>query len=230
MRQAIEQLQLELSRRGFLKRTIQAAGIGLFWDRFGERLYGQTSTTDPKAVYSAIGNIVIPVDEDPGWITFEPGISDYALNTFVPQVLLGGGDMSKLTIQGVLATLMAFNDLPPLIGYSTAPFMGMTEALQSQYFGNILSGQFENYGVQDILFTAAFVSVFSARAVFFSNYPYHLATPGSEFQVLPAAKVRTGWDIMGFRGPVGPAEEKQLRDKYANHQVLPGVDPNNPYF
>jgi hypothetical protein len=230
MRQAIEQAHAEFSRRGFFKRTAQAAGIGLFWERFGARMFAQTSSTDPKAVYGAIGNIVIPVDEDPGWATFEPGISDYGLNIFVPQVLLGGGQQASLTFQGVLGTLIALNETPPLIGFSTSSFLGMSEQLQSQYIGNILSGQFESYGVQDILFTGAFVSIFSTRAVFFSNYPNHLATPGAEFQVLPASSVKTGWDIMGFRGPVGAAEEKQLRDKYANHQVLPGMDPNNPYI
>jgi len=230
MRQAIEQAQAELSRRGFFKKTLQAAGLSLFFDRFGDRLYGQTSSTDPMAVYSAIGNIVIPVDQDPGWATFEPGISDYGLNTFVPQVLLGGGDQSKVVFLGLLGTLVALNEVPPMIGYSPSTFLGMTEPLQAQYIGNILSGQFENYGVQDVIFLACFVGIFSTRAVFFSNYPNHLATPGAEFQIRPASNVKTGWDIMGYRGPIGPDEEKQLRDKYANHQVLPGMDPNNPYI
>src|SRR5258706_13292629 len=94
MRQAMERLHAEASRRDFLKRTIQAASVGLFWDRFGNRLFAQNSSkTDPRAVYSAIGNIVIPVDNDPGWKTFEPGISDYGLNVFTKQVVLGGNDL-----------------------------------------------------------------------------------------------------------------------------------------
>jgi hypothetical protein len=226
-RQSIELLHKELSRRSFFKRTIQAAGIGLFWDHFGDRLFGQTSTTDPLAVVSAIGNVVVPVDQDPGWVTFDPGISDYALNVFAKQVLLGG---NELVFQGLLGTLQAVNDVPPLIGFAPTPFMAMSEPLQSQYLGNIISGQFEGYGLQDVLFLGAFVGLFSARAVFFSNYPNHLATPGAEFQVLPASKVKTGWDIMGFKGPVGPDEEKQLRDRYFDVPVLPGMDPNNPYI
>jgi hypothetical protein len=42
--------------------------------------------------------------------------------------------------------------------------------------------------------------------------------------------VKTGWQIMGFKGPVGPAEEAQLRARYSNITVNPGVDPKNPYF
>jgi hypothetical protein len=226
-RKSIELLGQELSRRSFFKRTIQAASIGLFWDRFGERLYGQTSATDPKDVVSAIGNIVVPVDQDPGWATFEPGITDYALNVFAKQVLLGGNDP---VFQGLLGTLVAVNEAPLLIGYSNANFLGMTEALQAQYIGNIISGQFENYGLQDILFLGAFVGLFSARAVFFSNYPNHLAIPDAEYQVRPASTVKTGWDIIGFKGPVGPEEEKQLRDRYFDVPTLPGMDPNNPYI
>jgi len=226
-RQSIELLHQELSRRSFFKRTLQAAGIGLCWDRFADKLLAQTSTTDPLAVFSAIGNVVVPVDQDPGWATFDPGISDYGLNVFAKQVLLGGND---LVFQGLLGTLQALNDVPPLIGFAPSPFLGMSEALQAQYIGNIISGQFEGYGLQDILFLAAFVGLFSARAVFFSNYPNHLATPGAEFQVRQPSKVKTGWDIIGFKGPVGPDEEKQLRDRYFDVAVLPGMDPNNPYI
>jgi len=228
MRQAMELLQQELSRRAFLKRTVQAAGIGLFWERFGNKLFGQgvASTTDPRAVYSAIGNVVIPIDDDPGWATFEPGISDYALNTFIPQVLLGG---NSLVFEGLLGTFQAYNVLPPLINFGTLQFLDMSVSLQSQFFGNVLSGQFESTGAQDVLFLATFVGLFSTKAVFFSNYPNHLATPGAEFQVRPPSSVKTGWDIMGFRGPVGPDEENQLRQRYRNIQVLPGMDPKNTY-
>ena len=226
-RQSIELLHQELSRRSFFKRTFQAAGIGLALDRFADKLFGQTSTTDPLAVFSAIGNVVVPVDQDPGWATFEPGISDYGLNVFAKQVLLGG---NELVFAGLLGTLQAVNDVPPLIGFAPTPFLGMSEALQSQYIGNIISGQFEGYGLQDILFLGAFVGLFSARAVFFSNYPNHLATPGAEFQVRKPSPVKTGWDIIGFKGPVGPEEEKQLRARYFDVPVLAGMDPNNPYI
>jgi len=229
IRQAIEQLHKEVSRRVFFKRTVQAAGLGLFWDRFGSQLFAQGTPrpTDPKAVYSAIGNIVIPVDDDPGWATFEPGISDYGLNVFLKQAILGG---NELVFQGLLATFVAMNELPPLIDFAVLRFLEMGESLQAQYFGNILSGQFENTGAQDVLFLATFVGMFSTKALFFSNYPNHMATPGAEFQVRPPSNVKTGWDIMGFRGPVGPEEERQLRARYFDVETLPGMDPKNTYI
>ena len=189
MREAIESLQKELSRRAFLKRTVQAAGIGLFWDRFGDRLFAQQSNTNPVAVFSTIGNIVIPVDQDPGWATFEPGITEYGINVMIRQVLLAG---NPLLFQGVMGSLIAFNELPPLTRFSPLPFVNMRESDQQQYFGGILTGQFEESGAQDVLFLAAFVSLFATKAVFFSNYPNHLATPGAEFQVRPPSDVKIG--------------------------------------
>lgn len=225
-REAMMAAAEHLSRRAFFKRTVKAAGIGLACDKFGPRLFGQTAA-DPKAVLSAMGNIVIPVDNDPGFATFEPGISDYALNVMTKQVLLGG---NEVLFQGVAGTLSAFNEIPFLVGYGTRRFLEMPDTLQSTFYAQILQGGLENYGVQDILFTAAFVGLFSSKATFFSNYPYHLAKPDSEYQILPANKPKTGYDIMGFRGPVGPDEETSLRAKYKDHKVNPGMDPNNPYI
>jgi hypothetical protein len=216
-----------LSRRGFFKRTVKAAGIGLFCDKYGPQVFAQAASIDPKTIMSAMGNIVIPIDDDPGFATFEPGISDYALNVMTKQVLLGG---NEILFQGILGTMVAFNEIPFTIGYATRRFLEMPESLQSSFYGQVLQGAFDNFGVQDILFTAAFVGLFSSKATFFSNYPYHLATPGAEFQILPANKPRTGWDIMGFRGTVGPAEETALRTRYKDHKVNPGMDPNNPYI
>ena len=225
-REAMIAVTEDLSRRSFFKRSVKAAGIAAFWDKFGPRMFAQTAT-DPKAVFSAMGNIIIPVDDDPGWATFEPGISDYGLNVMTKQVLLGG---NELLFQGILGTLVAFNEIPAAIGIGTRRFLDMPDSLQSTFYGEVLSGGFENYGVQDILFTAAFVGLFSTKAVFFSNYPNHLANPNAEFQVFPPAKAKTGWQIMGYRGPVGAEEERALRARSKDHKTNPGMDPNNRYI
>ncbi|MBI3895862.1 MAG: hypothetical protein HY313_08000 [Acidobacteria bacterium] len=228
MREAIEHLERELSRRAFLKKAATGAGIAFFWERFGMKFASaQSSTTDPKAVFSAIGNIVIPVDEDPGWATFEPEISQYALDVMVKQVFLRG---NELAFQGVLDTFRVMNEIPPMINYATIQFLQMSQTLQAKYLGDIFTGQFENDGVQDILFLAAFVGIFSTKAVFFSNFPNHLAIPGAEFQVRPSGPQKTGWEIMNFKGPIGPEEENALRAKYMDAEILPGVDPKNPYL
>jgi len=231
IRNAMRELERALSRRDFVRMTVKGAGLVAAVDRFGEKLFGvqpsgAADDRTPLATYSAIGNLVIPVDEDPGWATFEPGISEYGLNVFLKQVFFAG---DANVFQAILGTYNAFDEAPRQLGYGPK-FTQMNPDLQSQYFSDVLSGQFENDGLHDILFLAAFLAVFSTKAVFFSNYPYHLADPDSEFQVRPQTGVRTGWDVMRFKGPVGPEEEKALRKAYANIEVLPGVDPTNPYI
>lgn len=230
IRQALQEMERELSRRAFLHAALKGAGAVAVLDRFGEGLFAgqpQGDADDPThmAVYRAIGNLVIPVDQDPGWATFEPEISDYGLNVFVRHVLFSN---VELAFQGTLGVFNAMNEIPPTIGYGPH-FLDMSTGFQSQFFGDILAGQFENAGVQDVLFIAAFLGLFSVKAVFFSNFPNHLAVPGEEFQVRPSSGVRTGWDIMGYKGPIGPEEEEELRRKFMDIEVLPGIDPSNPY-
>ena len=109
----------------------------------------------------------------------------------------------------------------------SSQFLQMSPAAQDKYFGDILTGQFENDGFGDPLGFASGLSLISTKATFFSNYPNHRAVPGAEFQVRIKGNVKTGWDIMGLRGPVGPQEEAQLRAKYFDAEELPGVDPTN---
>jgi hypothetical protein len=236
-REALRELEKEVSRRAFISKFIKGAGAVAVFDRFGEKLFAdeQSKQNDkqavflptPYAVFSAIGNLVIPVDQDPGWATFEPDITQYGLNVMAGQVFLGG---NGLAFQGLQSTLSAMNEIPVAINYSPTPFLEMGEPEQARYYTDILTGQFENDGVQDILNFAALFGLVSTKATFFSNFPRHLAQPGAEFQVLPPSPVKTGWDIMRFKGPVGPEEEKQLRDKYFNAEELPGVDLRNPYI
>lgn len=228
-RESLLELHGHMSRRGLFRKAVSAAGIGVFWDKFGGQLFGQSaSQTNPAAVLSAMGNVIVPVDADPGWASFEPGITDYAWKNFVPQVLLGG---NPLLYVGIAGALQAFNDLPTTIGYSISPFLQMDYTAQSQYYGDVLEGGFENYGTQEVMFLAAFVGLFATKALFYSNYPNHLPVQGAEFQSPPPpTKLPTGWQIIGFKGPVSKDEEAFLRAKYANVKVLPGMDPNNIYI
>ncbi len=212
IRASLVEMEREVSRRAFFSTLIKGTGIALAFDRFGPKLFGAGAEKDaaeirlPYLVYSALGNLVIPVDDDPGWATFEPGITTYGVDVFVRQVLPGGNYLAFLG------------------------FLNMTTAAQNKYFSDMLTGQFENDGVQDILGFASGLTLISTKGVFFSNYPQHLAVPGAEFQVRAPFPVRTGWDIMKLKGPVGPDEEKKLRDKYFDAEELPGVDPTNQYI
>jgi hypothetical protein len=221
-----------VSRRSFFTSLIKGVGIASAFDKFGPGLFAADSeksaaeTRLPYLVYSALGKLTIPVDEDPGWATFEPGITAYGVDVFVRQVLLGGNFLAFL---GFLNSLSAINEVPVLTGYGPR-FLNMSPSAQDKYYSDMLTGQFENDGVQDILGFASGLTLISTKGVFFSNYPQHLAVPGAEFQVRKPFPVKTGWDIMKLKGPVGPEEEKQLRDKYFDSEELAGVDPTNPYI
>jgi len=228
IRSTLEALEQQITRRSFVCGMVKGAGLAAVFDRFGPRLFAQQQS-DPRLpynVFSAIGNVVVPVDEDPGWATFEPGITNFGVDVFVRQILLGGIYPAFL---GFLNSLIALNEAPVIATYGPR-FLDMTEAAQTKYYGDILTGQFENDGFGDVLGYASGLSLVSTKGTFFSNYPRHLAVPGEEYQVRPPSPVKTGWDIMGYKGPVGPQEESELRAKYFNTEELPGVDPDDIYI
>jgi hypothetical protein len=101
---------------------------------------------------------------------------------------------------------------------------------QEQYLTDILSGNYDQDGWQAILSLAVNASVVSAKCLFYSNYPNHLATPNSEFQNPFSGGLATGWVQMGLKGPVGQAEEIALRTQYSNVQIVLGPDFSNPYI
>ena len=230
-RSGILEMERELSRRSFFGLIARGLGAAAALDRISPRMQAALRTRRPDTVralkvYSTIGNLVIPVDDDPGWATFDPGISEYGLNVYVKQIFLAN---NQIAFDGFLDTLNNVDDVPAILGYDTR-FLLMNPAAQNKYLTDIVTGNYENDGYQDILNLAINASVVSAKTTYFSNYPRHLATPGAEFQVLAPSKVRTGWDLMGLKGPVGPAEEKALRDKYFNAEEVPGIDTRNPWI
>jgi len=180
-------------------------------------------TRIPYLVYSAIGNVVIPVDDDPGWSTFRAGHHRIRDGCVVRQVLLNG---NPLAFGGFLATMSILNDVPKLVEYGPE-FLQMSPAAQDKYFGDILTGQFENDGFGDPLGFASGLSLISTKATFFLELS---ESPGCGRRGVsgPDEEQReTGWDHYGLRGPVGPQEEAQLRAKYFDAEELPGVDPTN---
>ena len=227
LRESLVAAETEFSRRGVLKTLIKGVGIVAAYDNFGPKLFAAEETRLPYIVYSGLGQVVIPVDQDPGWATFEPGITNYGVDVFVRNVLLGGNFLAFL---GFINSLAAVNEAPIIATYGPR-FTEMVRDTRNQYYSDILTGQFENDGLGDILGFAAGLTLISTKAVFFSNYPRHLAVPGAEYQVRAPYPVKTGWDIMGLKGPVGPDEEKALRARFGtNAIVIPGVDQTNPYI
>jgi hypothetical protein len=226
LRESLAAAEQAFSRRTLLKGLVKGAGLVAAYDNFGPKLFAATETRIPYLVYQGFGEVIIPEDQDPGWATFEPGITAYGVDVYVRNVLLGG---SFLAFSGFLSCLAAANEAPVQTTYGPR-FLEMVRETRNQYFSDVLTGQFENDGLGDVLGFAAGLSLISCKGVFFSNYPRHLAYPGAEYQVRTPFPVKTGWDIMGLKGPVGPDEEKALRARYGNTAVIPGIDQTNPYI
>ncbi|GAB4109083.1 MAG: hypothetical protein Kow001_08530 [Acidobacteriota bacterium] len=229
LRESLVEMERVLSRRTFLVTIATGAGVAAVYDRFGPRLFGD-GTNDPLEtglqIFGAFGRLVIPVDQDPGWATFEPEITEYGLDTYVRQVISLG---NSLAFDGLLQAINAFNEIPPQIRFGPK-FLDMSGRAQADYLTKVLSGSFEYDGVQDILSFGAIFMLLGVKQVFFLNFPRHRATPGAEYQELLGNTPRTGWDIMGFKGPVGPQEEADLRARSLGAPELPGVDWRNPWI
>ncbi len=224
IRESLIEMERVMTRRNFFANIVKTVGVAAVYDRFGDELFAQSSA-DPYQIFSAFGQLVIPVDQDPGWATFEPGITQYGLGVYVKQVFSNGND---LAFNGLLSAIAGFNNLPVTIGYGPT-FLNMVPSLKGNYLQAVLEGQFESSGAQDILAFGAIFMLLGVKQVFFNNYPKHLPIPNSEFQILPPSP-RAGWDIMKYKGPVGPDEEAALRKQYMNIPTVPGVDVRNPYI
>lgn len=226
IRDALGALETAISRRALLHNLIKGAGLVAAYDKFGTELFAQAPRPLAYDVYSAIGKLVIPVDEDPGWASFEPGITNFGVDVFVRQLLLGG---NFLAFQGFLATLSALNQIPILANYAS-PFLSMNNTAQNQYYSDLLTGKFESDGFGDVAGFSSGLTLISTKGTFFSNYPNHQAYPREEYQVRKPIGIKTGWDIMQLKGPVGPDEEKALRARFYDVEELSGVDLTNRYI
>jgi hypothetical protein len=235
-REALLEMERVLTRRALFGKLAKGAGVAAAWDLFGHRIFGQTVNpaliTQAKLypqvlpVLSAFGEMVVPVDDVPGWATFEPGISTYTLDVYIRQVFNLG---NNLAFNGYLTAALGFNNLPPTVSYGPT-FLEMNLATRGQYLIDVLEGNFENSGTQDIMAFGAIYMLLGIKMVFFSNYPHQLANPTAEFQQILGNNPPTAFDFMGYRGPVGQAEELALRAAAASAVTLPGIDPDDPYI
>lgn len=229
---ALPEMEKVFSRRALFVKIAKTAGVVAAYDRFGPKLFGETAADDVAnfnqslVIMSAFGKMVIPVDQDPGWATFDPAITKYALDVYLRQVYSIGNNVA---FNGLTQAIVAFNNIPPLIGFGPK-FLSMSADTQADYLTKVLIQEFENNGVQDILSFSAVFMLLAAKQVFFQNFPHHLAVPGLDIQTPLGNTPKTGWDMMGFRGPVQASEESALRARAANAPEYPGVDWRNPYI
>ena len=134
-----------------------------------------------------------------------------------------------MAFDGLIQAINGFNEIPAQINFGPK-FLEMTLNARADYLTKVLTGAFEFDGVQDIVSFGGIFMLLGVKQVFFLNFPRHLPTPGEEFQDLIGNTPRTGWDIMGFKGPVGPEEEAELRARSQDAPELPGVDWRNPWI
>ncbi|MGA2213997.1 MAG: hypothetical protein ABSH31_12045, partial [Bryobacteraceae bacterium] len=123
-REALLEMERVLTRRALFGKLAKGAGVAAAWDLLGHRIFGQTVNpaliTQAKLypqvlpVLSAFGEMVVPVDDVPGWATFEPGISTYTLDVYIRQVFNLG---NNLAFNGYLTAALGFNNLPPTVSY-----------------------------------------------------------------------------------------------------------------
>jgi hypothetical protein len=89
---ALPEMERVFSRRALFLKIAKGAGVLAAYDRFGLKLFGETAAQDTAnfnqalVILSAFGQMVIPVDQDPGWATFDPAITLYTLDVYLRQV------------------------------------------------------------------------------------------------------------------------------------------------
>src|SRR5260370_6282250 len=136
IRKSLVEFESEFSRRSCLRTLVRGTGIAVAFDNLGPKLFADNSSlTLPYQVFGALGRLVIPVDQDPGWETFEPGITTFGVDVFVRNVLLNG---NYLAFIGFLSCLNALNNAPVPAVYGPQ-FLNMLVGQQFQYFSDILT-------------------------------------------------------------------------------------------
>src|SRR6266404_8997136 len=141
-RAALAEMEKTLSRRAFFMKVGKGLGAVAAYDKFGPRLFGTTPATDAAnyqqalKIFSAYARLVIPVDDDPGWETFEPDITTYALDVYIRQVFNLG---NELALNGLRQAGEALNEMPRVIGWGRK-FLEMSYDNQGLYLTNILVG------------------------------------------------------------------------------------------
>jgi len=203
----------EISRREFVKTTVAgttilaSASVGAL----GAAAAGSANTN--QQIIAALGSVFIPSKAgDPGYKELEShGITDYVLQKFE-----------------VADSLEAFNAAAKQF-FDGKSFLELDEAQRGQYLGLVADGSKITDADQRKQLQAFYRGARQRiLRVYYSNYPAHeikrdaagaaILRPGEMHQISnpnlfkPKGLV-TGWDVAGFKGPMGWEEEEQLREK-----------------
>ena len=201
----------EISRREFVKQTVVGTAM-LAGASTGALDLAAAGPVDPnKLVVAALGSVFVPTKSgDPGYKELEShGITEYVLQKFP-----------------VADALEAFNSAAKQF-FEGKAFLDLDEAQREEYLALIAEGskiadEGQRKGLQ------AFYHDARTRilTVYYKNYPLHevkrnaegepILRPGDTHQITNPnvwkdKKLVTGWDIAGYKGPLGWEEEEQLR-------------------
>jgi choline dehydrogenase-like flavoprotein len=202
----------DISRRDFVKQTVAGTAV-LAGASAGALDAVAAAPVDPHTqVVAALGSVFVPsAAGDPGYKELEShGITDYVIKEF--------------PVDGV----EAFNaGSQPF--FDGKAFLDLDGKQREQYLGMIVDGK----GIADAEQRARLQTFYRAARsrilkVYYSNYPAHevkrnavgeaVLKPGDIHQIsnpnlFKDKKLVTGWDIAGFKGPLGWEEEEQIRAK-----------------
>lgn len=203
----------EISRREFVKQTVVGTAA-LAGASAGALEAAAAPPMDPnKQIVAALGALFVPSKAgDPGYRELEShGITDYV--------------MQKLPVAD---TLDAFNAAAREF-FDGKAFLDLDEKQREQYLALIVEGTRISNADQRAHLQTTYRGLRSRiLRVYYSNYPANeikrnaageaILKPGDTHQIsnpnlFKEKGLVTGWDVAGFKGPLGWEEEEQLRAK-----------------
>lgn len=188
------------SRREFLKTGwIAIATVIPTLDR-AEGRTPQSAKVNRHAIFAALGDTIIPTDpDDPGYRTLEP----YGITEEVMKGLEAIRD----------AYLEIFNAASADL-FGGKSFLELTEVQRADYLKLIIAGsRFKDKAQLRILQMVYRQTRTRVFTVFYQNFPENVI-PSDESADPNSEKLVTGWDIVGFKGPLTREEEEARREKF----------------
>ncbi len=201
----------DISRREFVKQTMvgTAAFVGA---SAGSLRAAATRPTLSKGVVSALGSIFIPSAQgDPGYKELEShGITDYVMQQ----------------LEAAEEAFESFNNAAKQF-FDSKTFLDLREQEKEEYLALVADGTKITDAEQKVRLQAFYRATRSRiLTVYYKNFPLHeikrnagsepILQAGDTHQitnpnVLKDKKLVTGWDIAGYKGPLGWEEEEQVR-------------------
>ncbi len=202
----------DVSRRDFLKTT----GLGAAAIPSVAGLAAQVpveTAVDRTAVFAALGDTIIPSEpNDPGYKTLE----SYNITAEVMKGLSGIADEDLALFN---------NSSAPFFGNKT--FLQLSESERADYLRLIIEGS----KIADEQLLGKLQSIYRLSrvrvlVVYYQNYPEHriprdandvpILSSGDTHQITNpnTQRLKTGWDVAGFQGPLTWEEEERRRAYY----------------